>query len=44
MSWNAFNPTALAQIKAGLSKRGLGLCQAYVGRVAPTKLPNPLPC
>lgn len=44
MSWNAFNPSALSQIKAGLSKRGIGLCQAYVGKTAPTKLPNNLPC
>lgn len=44
MGWNAFNPSALSQIKAGLGKRGISLCQAYVGRSAPTKLPNNLPC
>lgn len=44
MSWNAFNPSALSQIKAGLGKRGISLCQAYVGKTAPAKLPNNLPC
>lgn len=31
MGWNAFNPTALAQIKSGLAKRGIGLCRNYPG-------------
>ena len=44
MGWNAFNPSALNQIKAGLAKRGLGLCQAYAGKTTPTKLPSNLPC
>ena len=44
MGWNAFNPTALSQMKAGLAKRGLSFCQAYVGKSAPAKLPLQLPC
>lgn len=44
MQWNVFNPSALAQVKAGLAKRGLGLCQAYVGKSAPVKLPSTLAC
>lgn len=44
MGWNAFNPTALNQIKSGLAARGLSLCQAYVGQTSPTKLPTSLPC
>lgn len=44
MTWNAFNPTALTQMKAGLAKRGLAFCQAYVGKTAPIKLPSQLPC
>lgn len=44
MTWNAFNPTALSQIKSGLANKGLGLCQAYVGKVAPVRLPAQLPC
>lgn len=44
MGWNAFNPSALSQIKSGLAARGLGLCQAYVGKASPVKLPNQLPC
>ncbi|CAM3073120.1 MULTISPECIES: peptidoglycan-binding protein [Dermacoccus] len=44
MGWNAFNPTALSQMKAGLGKRGLSFCQAYVGNTAPVALPSNLPC
>lgn len=44
MTWNAFNPTALAQIKAGLATRGLALCQAFAGTTAPSRLPDQLPC
>ena len=44
MTWNAFNATALAQIKAGLATRGLALCQAFAGTTAPSRLPDQLPC
>ena len=44
MPWNAFNPEAIRQIKAGLTKRNVGLCQAYVGQTSPVKLPERLPC
>lgn len=43
MGWNAFTPTALTQIRAGLEARGLGLCAAYDG-TTPTRLPRSLPC
>ena len=52
MQWNAFNPTAISQIKAGLEDRGLRLCRAYRGydnagavAIAPQYLRNyALPC
>ncbi len=31
MGWNAFNPTALSQIKDGLARRGISLCRNYPG-------------
>lgn len=43
MQWNAFNPTALSQIKSGLAARGLALCNVYRG-TTPTRLPPVLPC
>lgn len=43
MQWNAFNPTALSQIKSGLAARGLALCNVYPG-TTPTRLPPALPC
>lgn len=44
MTWNAFNATALPQINSGRAKRGLNLCHAYVGKTAPARLPDQLPC
>jgi peptidoglycan hydrolase-like protein with peptidoglycan-binding domain len=43
MQWNGFTPTALASMKSGLAKRGLGVCRAYPG-TTPVKLPSSLPC
>ncbi|WP_203567096.1 FG-GAP-like repeat-containing protein [Aestuariimicrobium ganziense] len=40
MQWNAFNGTALGQMKSGLAARGLGVCRNYVGTapVAPASM------
>lgn len=43
MGWNGFYPTSLAQMQAGLARRGLALCRAYPG-TAPVLTPNSLPC
>ena len=43
MQWNAFNPTALSQMKSGLAARGLAFCNVYQG-TTPTRLPPALPC
>jgi peptidoglycan hydrolase-like protein with peptidoglycan-binding domain len=43
MQWNAFNPTALSQMKSGLAARGLAFCNVYHG-TTPTRLPPALPC
>jgi peptidoglycan hydrolase-like protein with peptidoglycan-binding domain len=41
MGWHAFNSTAIAQIKAGLSARGLGVCR----NLGPTTVaPLTVPC
>jgi peptidoglycan/xylan/chitin deacetylase (PgdA/CDA1 family) len=44
MTWHAFNPTALLQMRSGLASKGLSLCRAHVG-ASPVLLPNAgLPC
>ena len=43
MGWNAFNATAIRQIKSGLANRGISVCRPYSG-TAPRNLPNSLPC
>ena len=43
MQWNGFYPTSLAQMQAGLARRGLALCRAYPG-TAPVRTPDSLPC
>ncbi|MEV7648837.1 polysaccharide deacetylase family protein [Arthrobacter sp. NPDC089319] len=51
MGWKAFNPDAIAKIKAKLEDRGLRVCRAYRGLdnsgaiiTSPAKLPQKLPC
>ena len=41
MGWHAFNSNAIAQIKSGLSSRGLGVCR----NLGPTAVaPLTVPC
>ncbi len=43
MGWNAFNATALQQMKSGLANRGLSVCRPYSG-TTPVRIPRSLPC
>jgi len=43
MQWRGFYPATLAQIKTGLTRKGLTLCRKYPG-TAPVRTPDRLPC
>lgn len=43
MQWNGFSPSAISQMRDGLSARGLELCRDHSG-TTPVELPDSLPC
>jgi len=43
MQWRGFYPATLAQIRSGLTRKGLTLCHRYPG-TAPVRTPDRLPC